>query len=166
MLDSGATQYICAYRSLFSDLKPCKTTLNWGKATVIPVSWVGTIKIRFGSTGRTAKIENCLYVPEMGLNLLSLGLLRQKGVSINIGLKSVSLSIGKDEIAKGYYNRNLIIISTAPQNEYASISTTSDLWHNRMGHMGATALKLLPEKTTECNLNPKEVKTLKCETCI
>ena len=102
----------------------------------------------------------------MGLNLLSLGLLRQKGVSIYIGLKSVSLSFGKDEIAKGYYNRNLIIISTASQNEYASISTTSNLWHNRMGHMGATALKLLPEKTTGCDLNPKEVKTSKCETCI
>ena len=76
VLDSGATQHICAYRSLFSDLRPYKTTLNWGKATVIPVSWVGTVKIRFRSTGRTAKIENCLYVLEMGLNLLSLGLLQ------------------------------------------------------------------------------------------
>ena len=91
---------------------------------------------------------------EMGLNLLSLGLLRQKGVSINIGLKLVSLSIDKDEIIKGYYNRNLIIISIAPQNEYAGILTTSDLWYNRMGYMGAIALKLLLEKTTRCNLNP------------
>ena len=76
MLDSGATQHICAYRSLFSDLRLCKTTLNWGKAIVILVSWVGTVKIRFESTKRTAKIENCLYILEMGLNLLSLGLLR------------------------------------------------------------------------------------------
>ena len=153
VLDSEATQHICAYRSLFSDLRPCKTTLNWGKATVIPVSWVGTVKIRFRLTERTAKIENCLYVPEMGLNLLSLGLLRQKGVSIDIGLKSVSLSIGKDEITKGYYNRNLIIISIAPQNEYTSILTTSDLQYNRMGYISAIALKLLLEKTIRCNLN-------------
>jgi hypothetical protein len=167
VLDSGATRHICAYKSLFSDLRPYKTVLNWGKATNIPVNWVGTVKIKFGSTGRTAKIENCLYVPEMGLNLLSLGLLRQKGVFINIGLKSVSLSIGKDEIAKGYYKRNLIIISTAPQNEYASIATTINTWHERMGHMGATALKLLPEKATGCDLNPKEVKnTSECEICI
>jgi hypothetical protein len=91
VLDSGATRHMRAYKSLFSNLRPHKTVLNWGKATVIPANWVGTVHVIFGSTGRTAKIENCLYVPEMGLNLLSLGLLRQKGVSINIGLNSVSL---------------------------------------------------------------------------
>ena len=103
----------------------------------------------------------------MGLNLLSLGLLRQKGISINIELNLVSLAINKDEIAIGYYNRNLIIISTASQSEYANTATISDLWHERMGHIGAKALKQLPEKTTGCKLDPKEVKnTSECEICI
>jgi hypothetical protein len=123
--------------------------------------------VKFGSTGYTAKIENCLYVPEIGLNLLSLGLLRQKGVAINIGLKSVSLTINSKEIAKGYYYRNLITISTAPNEEHAYISTTSDSWHARMGHIGATALKSLPEKAIGCNLDPKEVtNTSECDICI
>ena len=31
ILDSGATRHICAYKSLFSDLRPCKTVLKLGK---------------------------------------------------------------------------------------------------------------------------------------
>jgi hypothetical protein len=167
ILDSGTSKHICAYKALFSDLKPYKTTLNWGKITKIPVEWIGTIQVKFGSTGRTAKIENCLYVPEIGLNLLSLGLLRQKGININIGLKLVSLTINSTEIAKGYYYKNLITISTAPTEEHAYIATISDSWHERMGHIGATALKALPEKATGCDLDPKEVtNTSKCDICI
>jgi hypothetical protein len=167
ILDSGATRHICAYKALFSDLKPYKTVLSWGKISKIPVEWIGTIRVKFESTGRTAKIEDCLYVPEIGLNLLSLGLLRLKGVAINIGLKSVSLTINSKEIVRGYYHRNLITISTALDEEHACISTTSDSWHERMGHIGATALKALPEKAIGCGLDPKEVSnTSGCDICI
>ena len=43
ILDSGATRHICAYRSLFSDLRPYNTTLSWGKVTKILVHWIGTV---------------------------------------------------------------------------------------------------------------------------
>src|ERR1700744_753233 len=170
ILDSGATRHICAYKSLFSELRPYHTTLSWGKITKIPVNWIGTVKIQFESTSRVAKIENCLFVPSIGLNLLSLGLLRQKGISINIGLNSVGLYINDDIIAKGHYYRNLITISTAATNleeEQALISTNSDSWHERMGHIGATALKALPERAIGCDFDPNEVKnTSSCEICL
>jgi hypothetical protein len=167
ILDSGATRHICAYKSLFSDLRPYNTSLNWGKVSNIPVKWIGTIHVKFGSTGRTGKIEDCLYVPEMGLNLLSLGLLRKKGVSIKIGLNTVSLTIKGTEIALGRYERNLITISTTPIKESAHLSTQDEPWHERMGHIGSIALKALPEKTLGCDLPIKSLEKIdKCDICI
>ena len=168
LLDGGATRHICAYRELFSDLKPYNTTLSWGIATTIPVKWIGTVRLRFQSTGREVILNECLFVPEMGINLLSQGLIRQKGISIDIGLKSTSLFHDGKEIAKGFYKKNLTLISTLPK-ENAYISTTKeyrDSWHQRMGHIGATALKALPEKTLGCDLDPKAVEPLKCDICI
>ena len=110
-------------------------------------------------------------MPEIGLNLLSLCLLRKKGVSITIGPQNASLYINGKQIIKGFYHENLIIISTKPSrtplSESAYISTTSDLWHERMGHIGANALKRLPEKAIGCEIDPKTVEnTSKCEVCI
>ena len=170
ILDSGTTRHICAYKTLFSELRPYNTVINWGKYTKISVKWIGNIRTKFGSTGRNISIKECLYVPELGVNLFSLGLLRQKGVSISIGLKSISLSIKSDIIATGYYYHNIPVITTAPtvsKKEYAFITTIGDSWHERMGHIGATALKALPEKAIGCDIDPKQVKdTSKCETCI
>ena len=168
LLDSGTTRHICAFKELFSELRPYNTVLNWGKAIKIPVKWIGTVRLNFQSNSR-AILRDCLFVPEMGINLLSQGLLRQKGVSINIGLQSTSLNIDGKEIAEGFYRKNLTLISTIPQ-ENAYISTTisdGDSWHQRMGHIGATALRALPEKTLGCDLDPKKVeKGLKCDICI
>ena len=73
LLDSGTTKHICAYKALFTELKPCETTLKWGNASTIKVNWSGNIRLRFKSTGRVVTINDYLYIPEIGLNLLSLG---------------------------------------------------------------------------------------------
>ena len=73
LLDSGTTRHICAYKDLFTELRPYKTSLRWGGASTIEVKWLGKVTIRFSSTGRIVTIDDYLYVPEIGLNLLSLG---------------------------------------------------------------------------------------------
>ena len=45
LLDSGTTKHICAYKVLFTDLKPCETTLKWGNASTIKVNWSGSIRL-------------------------------------------------------------------------------------------------------------------------
>ena len=72
-LDSGATRHFCAARSLFSRLEACNITLKWGTAGSVQVKEFGTIRLKFQSTGRVATIKDCLYLPQIGLNLLSLG---------------------------------------------------------------------------------------------
>ena len=168
LLNSGTTKHICAYKDLFIDLRPYKTTLKWGSASTIEVNWLGKVRVRFTSTGQTAILDECLYVPEIGLNLLSLGQIASKGISINIGPSHCELSKECLILAKGLYRNNLTLFETEPENaEFAStadIASTSNIWHQRMGHIGKNALEALP-KTTIGLEGPVE-KVQECETCI
>ena len=62
-LDSGATRHICADKTLFTSLKPCETTLNWGKISKTQATGIGTVRLKFASTGQIATISDCLYLP-------------------------------------------------------------------------------------------------------
>ena len=100
-LDSGATRHICANRGLFTSIEPCDITLNWGNAGSIQVKEIGTIRLQFESTGQMATISECLYLPEIGLNLLSLGQLLTKGVSLQSNQQGAILTIKERIIARG-----------------------------------------------------------------
>jgi Pol polyprotein, beta-barrel domain/gag-polypeptide of LTR copia-type len=168
LLDSGTTKHVCAYKDLFVDLRPYKTTLKWGSASTIEVNWLGKVRVRFTSTGQTAILDDCLYVPEIGLNLLSLGQIASKGISINIGPNYCELSKGS-LIAKGLYRNNLTLFETETENaEFASIAniaqTNDNIWHFRMGHIGNNALNALPTRTIGVEGPIEGVK--ECETCI
>ena len=74
-------------------------------------------------------------------------------------------------IAKGLSRNNLIIFETKTDTtekaEFAStadIATTSNIWHQRMGHIGNNALKALPDKTIGAEDATGTVK--ECEICI
>ena len=162
-LDSGATRHICADRSLFSSIEDCNTTLNWGNAGSIQAKGVGTIRLRFLSTGRTATISDCLYLPQLGLNLLSLGQLINKGVSLKSDQKGSTLAIDGDVIAEGSYQGNLTYFQTTAIDQ-TLLAATPNIWHERMGHIGQKALIALPNKTKGCQVTGKALPI--CETCI
>jgi hypothetical protein len=73
ILDSGASTHICYEKSLFSSLTKTEKTVLWGKASSITAKFTGDIDLIFKSTNQKATLKNCLYIPEIGLNLLSLG---------------------------------------------------------------------------------------------
>ena len=168
ILDSGATSHICAFKSLFIDLKPCKKTIYWGNASSISINWIGTVKIAFIGYKRTIILNNVLYIPEIGLNLLSLGQLAQKGVVANIGLKSCDLIYKATKIATGKCQNNLILFKSIEKEDLALTSTIKDeaLWHTRMGHLGNKALGALSTKTEGCQLAQNAKNHENCDICV
>ena len=165
-LDSGATRHICAYKSLFYRLEPCDVTLSWGKAGSIKVSWMGDIKVKFSSTKQEVTISNCLYAPELGINLLSQGQLINKGVTILATAAGCTLSLKDTTIATGVYKNNLTLFYTY-QEETAMPALENRVWHERMGHIGYNALKALPEATIGVPpLKEPLEKSKDCEVCI
>ena len=161
LLDSGTTKHICANRGLFTELRPCGTILKWGKASTIKVNYSGDVRLQFKSTGLSTTLKDCLYAPEIGLNLLSLCQMKNTGISINIGPQYCELSQG-GLLAKGLYKDNLIIFET--ESEYANIARPETIWHQRMGHIGNDALNALLDKTIGSKGPVRLSKD--CETCI
>jgi hypothetical protein len=66
------------------------------------------MEVIFNSINRTIKITNCLYVPKISVNLISIRLLDQKGLMANFeGGEAKILAKGKP-IAIDYYQNNLL----------------------------------------------------------
>ena len=168
ILDSGATSHICSNRALFSTIEPYTVPLRWGTASQIQTTGKGTIKIKFDSTQQTVKITDCLYVPEIGVNLLSIGALDSKGLKAEFGSGSVQISTQKRVIATGYYHNRLPTFRTSTLHEKAHlVREDPKIWHKRLAHVGPIALKHLPEAVTGCRFTAVTKKSSDiCDICV
>jgi hypothetical protein len=171
ILDSAATSHICAYKDQFLTIQPCEKYLNWGKAQRIRVNYIGEISLKFSSTGQRVRLTNVLFVPELGVNLLSTGKLIGKEVTVTSTPKACYLTLPNgDVIAQGDYKGDMTLFYTdrTVKEEQAFISDLEPkTWHQRMGHIGTKALKQLPQVVEGLRaFNDKSFDYLPCETCI
>ena len=163
-LDSGASSHVSAYKEVFESLESCDIKLNWGSAGTISVKQRGNVKLEFSSTGKGITLRDCLYVPEIGMNLLSLGRLLKNNVLTHFTTTEVTLSYNQKVLAKGLNERNMLVFQTiAP--EQALIAIDAQIWHQRMGHLGQNALKSLPKKVYGCEIKG-DFDTSNCKICI
>ena len=113
ILDSGASIHIASKESYFKELKPYNGTIKWGNSnTSLNAIGIGNIEVIFPSTNRKATIYNCLLIPEFKLNLLSLGLIIEKGLKIEFN-KGVNIIDPAGKIlTQGYISNNISSIKT------------------------------------------------------
>ena len=71
ILDSGASRHIISNKGYFSTYTECNKSVSWGKAKTIQIKAIGHVKIRFKDTKVTYILKDCLYMPELGYNLIS-----------------------------------------------------------------------------------------------
>ena len=163
-LDSGASSHVSAYKEVFESLEPCDIKLNWGSAGTISVKQRGTVKLEFTSTSRKITLKDCLYVPEIGMNLLSLGRLLHSKVLTQFTTSGVTLSYNQRVLARGLNKRNMLVFETnIPEQALTAIDAQT--WHQRMGHLGQNALTSLPGKVNGCDIRGN-FDTANCEICI
>ena len=70
LLDLGAITYIISNKALFKSLTPITTFISWGKISKIKASGIGNVPITFKDIGLKVTLRNCLYVPELDINLI------------------------------------------------------------------------------------------------
>ena len=127
ILDSGATVHTCYLKDLFINIKPTNTYIKWGNTDKnLLASGEGSILIRFTSTNILVKLDKVLFVPELGVNLLSLSLITNKGFNISFNqYNSFILDYKNNLIAKGYYRDGINTFSikkTIIKNDNNNIS--------------------------------------------
>jgi hypothetical protein len=178
VLDSGASTHICADKELFHTIRPTDSIIKWGSNNAeIKASGIGEIKIKFKNTNRLASLNQVLYVPELGVNLISLGIIRDKGFMAKFDKNSCKIYNNEFILAEGIYINNLSIFETTTplHTSYNKTSPSiilntntldSKTWHERLGHIGSNALKELENSTLGVHFNNTEFSTKECTTCI
>ena len=169
LLDSGASHHVCPHKEWFSsyqtvndgcvllgDNSPCKTL------------GFGNIKIKmFDGVIRT--LTDVRHVPELKKNLISLGVLDSSGHKFT-GLNGIlKVSKGALVVMKAQRVGNLYkLIGKTQTNDTTLISEgvsgSTQLWHQRLGHMSEKGLQILMNRKLLPNL--KTLNLMFCKHCI
>ena len=174
ILDCGSTRNIIADRSYFTSFQVCNKVVSWGHTKSIAIKGSGNICIEFIDIQIKVVFKNCLFMPELGVNLISQTQFNKNIYSI-LNYKYVYLMKGKTCIIKGDKIENLYYLSIKVyKNEQALNITTNNnidnniIWHQRMGHININSVNKLPDaviglKTTAAATNHN---IDNCEICL
>jgi ABC-type uncharacterized transport system substrate-binding protein len=108
-------------------------------------------------------------VPELGVNLLSLYALNEKGLNTVFSPTDYLIRKGKTIIAHGSYQRKMPVFQARyiePDATALYIEKDPIIWHERLGHIGEKVLRELPNAAIGCEFNKSPGKTDNCEICI
>ena len=72
ILNSKVTIHICCEKFYFREIKSCNSTVSWDKISRIKASDIDSVSIIFNDTNQKAILQNCLYVSEFQINLISI----------------------------------------------------------------------------------------------
>ena len=115
ILDSGATIHTCYQKELFINMTPSNTYIKWGNTNRnLLASGEGTIIVKFENSNKIIKLTKVLYVPELGVNLLSLSLITTKGFNISFNKTNCFIfDINQEVIASGSYRDGITIFNAS-----------------------------------------------------
>lgn len=171
-LDSGCSNHMTGNKEWFSELdESFSQTVKLGNNTRMAV--VGKGIIRMQVNGFTQAISGVYYVPELKNNLLSIGQLQEKGLTILI-------QHGKCRVY--HSEKGLIMQSDMSGNRMFSVLATmipkasscfqivseneSHLWHCRFGHLGYNGLRTLFDKKMVIGLPSVKIPKKICIECL
>ncbi|KAL2244201.1 UNVERIFIED_CONTAM: Retrovirus-related Pol polyprotein from transposon RE1 [Sesamum indicum] len=172
ILDSGATNHICAHLSNFESYSAPTHThfIHLPDGSKKAAAYVGTVKLT-----DEIKLQSVLYIPNFSVNLLSMSQLCNENhcmCTFNQFGRVLQDQVTKKVLAKGFLNKRLYILRTSvsatlnvfSKNFHTSCTTlggcNDELWHARLGHASMDAIKHIPE----CKLSNVPLE-LKCGIC-
>jgi hypothetical protein len=178
-LDSGCSNHMCGYRGMFSYLdENFQHSVKLGNNSRMAVVGKGRVKLMIN--GIRHVVNDVYYVPELKNNLLSIGQLQERGLTIVI----------KNGVCKIYHPEKGLIIQTkmsanrmfillaqtqAPvhaqtQNQENCLLTSSQnpsvLWHRRFGHLSYKGLRTLQWRHMVHGLPTFLAPTITCINCL
>jgi len=129
ILDSGATTHICCNRELFTSIAASSVSIQWGASAKIYASGTGNITISLAN-GTKAQLQNVLLVPELGVKLVALNQLIQKGLGVTFSSKGGEITLTNDykmhaKLQKGLYFLPFQCQKTSQQTSQALLSETT-----------------------------------------
>ncbi|MBW0494125.1 hypothetical protein O181_033840 [Austropuccinia psidii MF-1] len=151
VIDCGATHHMFGIKNLFTSFSPVS---RFSIATGDPSSnliaeGVGNVTIL--SNGNTLNLSNCLFVPKLSCNLISLLQLFNSKLTINRQDSVFQLVSSGTTLLQGYVENNLMKINLEIPSSFVTTSA-DDMWHKRLGHPGRLPVRNmgLPSNHAPC----------------
>ena len=123
-LDSCASRHLCNDKKLFKDLRPMCIDFVTAAGEIIQTEQVGTVSIPL-KTGQI-DLQNVALASKCDSNLISLGQLRETGITFHDNLISMALMKDGKVIAHAKRSRNLFILDLATPGKAMKISHEVD----------------------------------------
>ena len=124
-LDSCASRHLCNDRSLFINTRAKSIDFVTAAGQVIRTEEIGTVSIPLAD-GSTIELHNVALAPGCDSNLISLGQLRESGITYHDNPAAMTLMKDGKVIAHARRNRNLFTLELAqPGRAMATIKTVS-----------------------------------------
>ena len=179
--DSGATQHMTDQRHLFNSFIPVTTgnrpVIGIGTDNApLNVQGHGTIKIgsKVDGAWHEGTLHNVLYVPNIGVNLFSIGAAADMGLTFTIDKKKVDLFLNSKLVATGTrvgkepYLMDIEAVSpiTTPKQSLTALIFLN-IWHRRFGHVHNGAIQKMSASgyVDGLNLDATKVDPSPCESC-
>jgi len=86
LVDSAASAHMCCMRACLDDYKTTtRQSVTMGDKGSVATAGVGTVVLKVTVQGKTHKInlEKVLHVPSMGFNLMSVGMMEERGAEVS-----------------------------------------------------------------------------------
>lgn len=172
-LDSGCSNHMSGDRVLFSQMdEDFKHTVKLGNDKKMEVVGKGNVKLILNNVAYT--ISGVYYIPELKNNLLSLGQLQEKELTIIIqkgACKIFHEERGLIAVSKMSSNRMFMLFDqtgeTGQQRCLQAITEDAPkLWHERYGHLSHTGMKMLQSKEMVRGLPSFDVQKFTCSDCL
>ena len=148
VIDSGASYHITSHREYFSSYTSGDFGyVRMGNDGSSKIIGAGSVCLET-STGCRLVLRDVRHVPDIRLSLISAGLLDDQGYANKFCDGKWKLSKGSLIVARGKKQRSLYVMQARVCNGDVNVAgdASSDLWHNRLGHMGEKGLQILAKK--------------------
>ncbi|MBW0560402.1 hypothetical protein O181_100117 [Austropuccinia psidii MF-1] len=144
-------------KSFFGSLEQCNPfTISTGDpASNLHAEGKGSVNLHVN--GKFLSLENCLYVPHISHNLISMTQLLKDSIIIERLPKEIfKMIISHDTTITGQVVNGLISIA---HTEPKALISTGDIWHHRLGHPSNQAIKMfcLPPFSSMCETCMMEI---------
>jgi hypothetical protein len=153
LVDSGASKHMTWYKEILSyfQTKSFVEQVEIGDEKCYKIEGVGSISFRL-EFGARLHVDEVLYVPWLKKNLLSVATLEDKGYWVIFKEKKTLLWDKGCHLSTsepiGTHSGGMYVVSGHSVQALAhDVTSSSELWHKRLGHLHYKALPDLQNKT-------------------
>jgi transposase InsO family protein len=151
-LDSGSSRHIICNPTLFEQATNTRSMSSYvtvGNGDRVKVEAKGDVVLIVvqGEDVVTMSLKECLLVPEICANLISVSQLTEGKCQVQFDQKGATIKQKSGDDVHITKTERLYPLNLIPPSDKALTCSTGELWHMRLGHFSNRSLKSLSEHT-------------------